>query len=208
MSTPQELAESKTWTLQEAVDNTIRRGKLVTEIGVNKTQGESNIKLANFNFNAKNGPRPLNGTLPTLIAPLGSKAMNQLANKYDVNLQDLLAQGRDEGDIDGTETPSPSSSIPWHTFLSTDPSQPANYKHLVDKQGYSYSGYAMTLGHTFPAIYFSESMKLWESLLGIKFQVNDIQSLYNASPNTSSLLVMGVVPMGVVPRVVPLRGRQ
>ena len=162
----------KTFTLNEAVLGTVRRGdSLATK------------RLANLNFGA-DGPRALNGTVPVYAGPLQGSLQESLASNYNFDLDAELQLGQDYS-IDGSLDPKNPNNT-WKTFFSTNPAgqNPEFVKEYPDR--------ARVGAASLPVLFVEEGLKVYKSTLGFDYSLNS-QVL---EPDRSSVFlgVNGMLP--------------
>ena len=173
----------KSFTLDEAVDQTLLRGQFP-------------IRLASLNF-SNEGVRALNGVLPIFTGGLSEQTALRLANKYDFSLDNKVTTGGQyeyTGEYDGDSVANPSPPEPnntWRTFLTTNPADRVFAPVFAEKK--------IIDSNFIPEQFIAESLNIYESTLGIKFEVNNPKSLELSDDAISIGFIgtNGIMPLSV-----------
>jgi hypothetical protein len=157
--------------LRDVIPVTIRRG-----IPISDRKSAKDQQLAILNFGSE-GPYALDGVLPVFVAPLIIDDQEQLASRFDFNLNSNLFLGMD-GIIDGSDPP---VEISWSRFFSVIPEVPEDYSDAVPEM-------TSDVQNGTPLEFFgNESMNIYRSLMGFEFDVNNSQNL----DSSKSIVVFG-----------------
>lgn len=140
--------------LNDVVSITLRRGIPITE-----RQDPLHQKLAILNFSDE-GPYALDGVLPVFIAPLSSIEQDQLASRFNFDLDALINRGEDPTiPVDGNNE----GIITWRRLFSVDPESTADYSDV---------GWGLREGIQLD-LFVNESLNIYRSLFGFQFDVNN-----------------------------------
>ena len=132
--------------LNDVVSITLRRGIPITE-----RQDPLHQKLAILNFSDE-GPYALDGVLPVFIAPLSSIEQDQLASRFNFDLDALINRGEDPTiPVDGNNE----GIITWRRLFSVDPESTADYSDV---------GWGLREGIQLD-LFVNESLNIYRSLL-------------------------------------------
>ena len=166
-------SEAQSFTLNQAVDKTERRGSY---------DDANKDKLYNLNFGST-GSYALNGVLPVFFGPLDSGVQQQLAQKGHFSLDDKVFQPGSRYP-NGDSNDDPTINNTWGTFFSTDPSS-KNPNIAGPFADFAY----------LPSEYLPETLKIYQSTLGISFVLNDAASI-KEKPSIAFIGVNGIMNPG------------